>query len=295
MERSFVSLFITLAAAASCFAQIETLPTKPQKIAPDELIAKHIASIGTPEALAAAKTRVFAGEGSVHSTRGYIGSLSGRVQLASTDDSMLFVMLFNSNDYPYEKAAFDGQTSSVGLPNGNRTALANFLKSKSVILKDGLFGGALCSGWPPVNLKAKKSKVEFGGIVKIGGRDLYKLKYSPRGETLRVSLFFDTQNFRHVMTQYQYTVDIRIGTSSTDIPTVMDYYTLTEQFDDFKKAGDLTLPFLYTITLDVEHNGTAGGTRDGRLPTGAGSLTYTLKLKQVYFNQQLEAGMFKVS
>ena len=285
---------------------------KPEKISAEELVSRHLASIGTPDALAAIKSRVLVGEGTLGTVKNYVGSLAGPVQLASDSERHLFVMLFNSNEYPYEKAAYDGKNSSVGLPNGKRTALSEFLKAKNSILEEGLFGGALSSAWPLLDVKGKKAKIEYAGTVKAADRYLYKLKYSPRGDTLRVSFFFDPENFRHVLTEYHYTVDTKLGVSSTDIQAQKDYYTLTETFSDFKRVGDITLPFLYTISIDVQRGsrdsvqitpGQAlpGGTRvvtpvPGRpLPAGTGALLFTVKLGQVFFNEPLDAGVFKVS
>ena len=313
MKSFFTTVFITLFAITGVIAQSDKDSKKTEKITAEELLAKHVASIGTPEALAAARTRVIVGEGGVRALKGYSGSLVGPVQLASDSERMLFVMLFNSNEYPYEKAAFDGKNASVATPNGTRTALSEFLKTKDSILEEGLFTGALSARWPLLNANPKKSRVEYSGTTKFGDRVFHKLKYSPRGASLRVSLFFETDTFRHVMTEYQYTVDVSIGVSSTDIQSMKDYYTLTEQFSDFKKVGDLTLPFNYTIALDVQKNSSSnlstrvipGGVQPGGIRTdsvsvpslapGTGSLQFTLKLGQVFFNEQLEPSVFKVS
>jgi hypothetical protein len=312
MQKIFICALVLLLSTVNGFGQDDKNLKKPEKITAEELVAKHVASIGTPEALAAVKSRVIVGQGGLSSVKGYIGSLTGPCQLASESDKLLFVMLFNSNEYPYEKAAFDGKKYSVGLPNGERTALTEFFKAKNSILEDGLFTGALSSAWPLLDIKAKKAKIEYGGLVKLGDRYVHKLKYSPRSDTVRVSLYFETETFRHLMTEYYYTVDTKLGVSSTDIQGQKDYYTLTEQFSDFKRAGELTLPFFYTVTLDIQRNsGTSiqttpgqalpGGTRivtpvPGRqLPAGTGSLLYTLKLAQVFYNEQIDPAVFKVS
>lgn len=306
MERLLASFIILLVITVGAFAQTIRESQKPEKITADELVAKHLASIGTPEALAAARSRVLIGRASVSSVKGYFGSVSGPVQIASDADRSLFVMMLNSKEYPYEKAAFDGKNSSIGLPNGSRTAFADFLKSKGSVLEDGLFNGALSSKWPLRNLKSKKAKVEFAGSVKFGDRFYYKLRYYPKGDNLRVSLFFDPETFHHVITEYYYTIDIQIGIGSgniqsaktTDVQAQKDYYTLTERFDDFKKAGDLVLPFRYTINLDIrEHVGENENdiTRGPDVPWGNGSLTFTINLDQAFFNEPLEASVFKVS
>ena len=104
MKSFFTTVFITLFAITGVIAQSDKDSKKTEKITAEELLAKHVASIGTPEALAAARTRVIVGEGGVRALKGYSGSLVGPVQLASDSERMLFVMLFNSNEYPYEKA-----------------------------------------------------------------------------------------------------------------------------------------------------------------------------------------------
>ena len=308
MKRLFVLLVALVLTGQVSSAQDSK---KPEKLTAEQVVTKHLASIGTPEALAAAKSRVIVGQGGVTSLRGGGGSLVGPVQLASDTERMLFVMLFNSNDYPFEKAAFDGKNVSVATPNGVRTGLSEFLKTKDAILEEGLFTGALSSKWPLLSTNSKKARLEYAGIAKFGDRSLHKLKYSPRGGSLRVSLFFEPDTFRHVMTEYYYTVDIGIGTSSTDIQNQKDYYTLTEQFSDFKKVGDLTLPFHYTIALDIQKNSATtvqfiqqgvqpggaitGGVAPKSLAAGTSALQFTLKLAQVYFNEKLEPSAFKIS
>jgi hypothetical protein len=311
MKASFLP-FLLLSLFTFSFSQDSKSAKKLPKLTPDEIVAKHLESIGTADALAAVKSRVIMANGSVGSARGYGGSNpKGPAQLASDGSKTLLAMIFNSNEFPYEKAAYDGKDQTVGMPNGQRTPLSEFLSSKKSILKEGLLGGTLSSAWPLLDVKGKKVKLDYGGTDEIDGRPVYKLKYSPKDE-LRVTLFFDAETFRHVMTQYQYSIEINIGASSTDIQSQKDYFTLTERFANFKKAGALTLPFTYVITVDNQKNSSTtiqvipgqgvpgGGQVISSSPTqirgiANGAIQYTFNVAEVYYNEPLEATVFKVS
>lgn len=260
---------------------------KPKKISAEELVAKHLASIGRAEDIKSIKSRVMVGEGTLSSKLGAVFILKGTAQLASEGNKVLFAMLFDSEIYPYEKAAFDGKEQSLGFPSGKRTMLAEFLRSQNSILKDGLFMGALSSAWTLANLESNpKAKLELAGMSKINERQCYKVKYSS-GRSLKVTLYFDAETFWHLRTEYQYTIEPGMGSSSTDIRSNsrIERYNLREDFSDFKVAGKLTLPFLYTINI----------TNEGQIASGTNSRDWTIKILQVYFDEALGADVFKVS
>lgn len=264
---------------------------KPAKISVDELIARHIASIGPADVIAGIKSRVLVGEGKLESKLGSAFILHGTGQIASQENKVLYAMIFRSPVYPYEKVAFDGNDQSLALPNGKRTLLVNFLKSQTSILKEGLFTGALSTAWPLLDLKSRKSvKLDFAGTSKIDDRECYKLKYSSgRSGDLKTTLYFDAETYRHIRTTYEYTIEPRIGTSSTDVRSSsrIERYSLREDFSDFKMAGKLTLPFTYTINITNELQIVS--------QPGTNSREWTFTLLQVYYNEPLEATAFKVS
>jgi hypothetical protein len=202
---------------------------------------------------------------------------------------MLFTMLFDSSVYPYEKAAFDGKDQSLGFPLGKKTQLAEFFRSQNSIIKDGLFTGALSNAWILANLKsAPKAKLEYAGTSMIDDRRCHKAKFSSsRTGDLKISLHFDAETFRHVRTEYQYTIEPRIGTSSTDVRSSsrVEHYNLREDFSDFKVAGKLTLPFLYTVNI----------TNELQIDSGTSSRDWIIKIFQVYYDEALDASVFKVS
>jgi len=312
MRKSLLLSITIFILCSLCFAQADKggdkNQKKPDKLTAEEVVAKHVASIGKPEDLAAVKSRVMVGEARYGATLGGFVSIKGTTQFASANNMVLLAIIFDNKDYPYEKAAFDGKDQTVGYPNGGKTFLAEFLKSQDAILKEGLFGGALSSAWPLLDLKSRNAKIEYGGTAEVEGRQAYKLKYSSRVGDMRVYLYFDAENFRHVRTEYQYSVQSKMGYVATDSSqSKPDYYNLTEDFSDFRTAGKLTLPLMYTINVTRQIQNLP--TRSVSVPTGtggvdvfsssgvpgSGSRYWTIKIFDVYYNEALDAAVFKVS
>jgi len=295
MSRSVLTLFFLLIATVAGLAQA---PKKLPELKPDEVIARHVASIGTPEAISAAKSRVLVGQARLISRVGYIGQLEGPAQFASAGDNVLLAAIFNSNQYPYEKAAFNGKEVSIGRPNGASSELGDFLKSNKTILKEGFFGGVLSTAWPFLT-KDNKLKIQSAGTTESGGRSFYKLKVIGSGMgSLGIVLFFDAESFHHVATEYTYTIPVRIpsgnnprpeadlyGTTTTtgmanSKPT---YVTLTERFSNFAKSDDLVMPLTYVIDYTFQDS------------NGSRSLNWEVHFREVYLNQDLGVDVFKVS
>ncbi len=270
---------IVVFAASSALAQ----DPKAAKLTAEELIAKHVASIGTPEAIAASKSRVLVGNGFLSGGVGIAGRIGGPAQFASQDDMLLLVMIFNSNDYAYEKVAYDGKDLSTGKAFGGNTDLGNFIRAHPVIVRQGLFGGALSAAWPLLNM-AKGEKLESITPVNNNGVSLYKAKYSSsRNGQLSITFYFDAQTWHHVMTEYKYTVDPPQGGPIVTEEQKPTYYTMVEAFSNFKKVGDLVLPLTHQIDIAVV------------APTDTASLRWTAVYTQCYFDQGLGKGAFKVS
>jgi len=258
-----------------------------EKISVDDLISRHAAAIGTSEAREAARSLVLMGQGTVSSKIGYIGCIGGPAQFASVANNFLFAMVLNSNEYPYERLAFNGKDLSFGRPAGSSlTKLGEFVKSQSSIAKQGLLGGALSTNWALARADKTKIKMEYAGIDTLGGGKYHKLKLRVRGTgELRVSAYFEPDTFRHKITVYEYSVAayftsaVRTENSSAQA----SHFSLTEQFSDFKQVGSLTLPMTYSITISSQDQGQTE------------SLTWNIEFKQAYFNEPLEASAFKVS
>jgi hypothetical protein len=284
----------SLLLALLCFFAIHVYSQKADKVSVDDLITRHLASIGDKDALAAASTRVMTGTGALTlkvgaGTTG--ASLNGPAQFASSGRSVVYVIAFSNNQYPYEKLGFDGSNTSFGLPNGKTSLLGSYMKAQNSILKDGLLGGTLSSAWPLLDVKGgQKIKLEVAGTETIDGKQCYKVKYSSgRTGDMKVTMYFDPDTFRLVRTDYLYTIEPSIGTSSTDTQSTsrVQRYHLIEDFSDFKAAGKLTLPMTYKITL----------TSEGQIQTGTGTniREWTINFDKVYYDQKLGPEAFKVS
>lgn len=183
------------------------------------------------------------------------------------------------------KGAYDGEDVTLGRPSGNRSMLADFIKSQNMIFKEGLFGGTLSSAWSLMNISSRKPKLEYAGTEKINNRELHKLKYlSSKGGNLKVSLYFEAETFRHVLSKYEYVVFPSIGaTRESNAAQKQSTYTLIEQFSDFVIVEKLTLPQTHTINLTVQEQDITT------------SLERTMKFSKFFFNEPLDAAVFKVS
>jgi hypothetical protein len=267
----------------------------PDKVTPEEVVAKHLASIGSADALASAKTRIAVGRAKAISHSNAVRDIAGVGQFASDGDKVLLAMIFNLLDYPYEKMGCDGRKMTVALlpRTGARTALGDFLMAHDAVFREGLIGGALSSAWPLLDLAVKKPKLSYSGMTKINGRAVHKLDYPPpRGAgDLHTTLFFDAETFRHVRTKYEYLVSARMGarprasvqSSTTDTGSqAVTRYELVEEFSDFKTEGSLTLPHTYNLQLSVEGQSTV-------------LLEWVLNFSQFVFNQPIEASAFNVA
>ena len=255
------------------------------KLTSEELVAKHLASIGSTEDIASRRTRVAIGstQARLRLTNTAV-ELSGPAQIASDGDKFLLAMIFSANNYPHEKASFDGENLVIGvLTQGGRSVLGNFLSSQPSLLKHGLIGGALSSAWPLYNLGRRDAKLSYAGMDKINGKPVHKLKYIPRNAgDLNINLYFDANTFQHVRSQYDYVVSARQGAiAETSVSQRDSRFKLVEEFSDFQPTGKLMLPHTYTIDLTVE------------LPNRTQTLEWTINLQQFAFNEPIDPRVFK--
>ncbi|HEX8173754.1 MAG TPA: hypothetical protein VF543_01415 [Pyrinomonadaceae bacterium] len=287
MRKPFADMLKQFLAALFVVALFSTnlMATPPDdKMKAEDVIAKHLASIGTAEALAAVKSRVIVGTttAKLKLTNTPI-EIGGPVQFASEGDKVLLAMIFNSTNYSYEKAGYDGKDLTVGvLQSGRRSVLSDFFFAHEAIFKQGLIGGSLSTAWPFLRGDAKSMKLSYGGTKKVNNRSAHELKYRNAGD-LQVSLFFDAETFQHVRTEYKYTVPAQMGKDPTQSAQQKEsIYRLTEEFSDFKAENNLTLPHSYKLRLSVE------------LPTRTQTLDFDMSLAQFVFNQPVEAAQFSL-
>ena len=234
------------------------------KLKPEELVAKHLESIGTAEARARVNGTQIKGNASVAVRLCGEGQVDGQVLMASTDAANLINMNFGVEAYSQEALRFDGKRFATSqLKPGSRTCLAQFFLENEVLFKEGLVGGVLSESWPLLNVAERNPKLEYSGLKKIGDKQLHALKYTPRkGSDVKIVLYFDTSNFRHVRTDYSRTVyateQRRIAGGGAALPpaqrqqaspTRIEAY---EEFADFKEESGLTVPHTYKFHLTIQ-------------------------------------------
>jgi len=252
-----------------------------QKLKPEEIVAKHLDSIGTAEARAAVKNRMVVEMVTVTFVSQKNQKAEGRVVLVSTDAKNFFGMQLNSTDYAGEKFTFDGKKSFVGFANnGIRSVLGNFVLSNDWIVEESLLGGTLAHSW--ALMASGKGKLSGGGTKKIDGKEVYVLGYSRKGGSdIDVSLYFDKETFRHVRTEYKRTSSAVIGTNPNQSSGFSETrYRLAEDFGNFKTVNGLTLPHSYKVHY------LASGQR------GTSEVEWNFDLSEFAFNQNLDESTF---
>lgn len=224
------------------------------KIQVEDLIARHVEAIGTAEARRPNRSRIVAGNSLMNLRTGGRGNVTGPALLASQDEKVLLKAEFTTAGYPLERIGFDGQKLHARqYAPGARSPLAEFFLSQDAIFSEGLIGGSLSSAWPLLNLSARQPKLEYGGIEKIKGRQVHKVKYMPRqGSELKITLFFDAATFYHVRTDYERVIPAPMGATPGESASQREIrYKLVEEFSDFRPEGGLTLPHKYNLQFSI--------------------------------------------
>lgn len=268
---------------------------KEPKMKAEELVAKHLDSIGTPEARAAAKNRSATGTAQVIFRMPTSGQLPGKSSVFSEGSKVNITMAFGTQNYQSEQLVFDGNTVDTGeLQLRQRSTLSDFVYHHDVLLKEGLLGGTMTTGWPLLDLTGRQPKMDYTGLKKIGGRQLHELKYRAQKDAgdVQISLYFDPESFRHVCSQYRLAVRTR-SMGSRARPTMSDpgtaspadqmetYYKIEEWFDDFRSVDSLMLPHAYRMTFNIE----------GPSPF---LCEFRIVLSQIVHNQQMDPKAFVI-
>ena len=257
-----------------------------QKLSAEEIIAKHLESIGKSDDRS--KMLNVTAVGMVNYT--HLSSASapsgGKVVFASEGNKALLAMTFQSSGYQGETFKFDGKDDFIGFSSpGRHSLLGDYLYKYKVILKHNLLGGVLQKGWPFVEFASRNVKVSSEGIKKIDGRDAYVLSYEPKkGSDIRIKVYFDKETYRHIRTEYLRTNQPGMGHDPNSSSSLVETHeNLTEDFSEFKTEYGVTLPRKYKIMLYSEGN---GRTYEG---------TYTMVFTDFYYNSKLDASTFDPS
>ena len=276
--RSMLAAFVLTLTAVS-FASA-------QKLKAEDVVARNLESIGTPEARAAAKSLIAVGNGTAKFLSNADLQSPGRIVIASEGTKFFFGINLESttNRFADELYTFDGNTSSVGLPRqGNRSALGLFVQSNKMTIEQGLLGGTLSTAWVIANISENKGKLSFDGLKKVDGKEAYVLGYSKKGGgDVDVSLYFDKETFRHIRTEYKRMSSAGIGLRPEDSTKYDETrFKLVEEFGDFRAESGLTLPHSYRIVYSTS------GQR------GTTEIEWKFTLNEFSANQKLEPTTFK--
>lgn len=188
------------------------------ELKPEDLIAKHLDSIGTAEARKSVKSRVVQGTAQYKILVGGAGTLDGKAVMVSEGDKLRLLFKFENNDYKGEQFVSDGNRLEVAPTTAqrSRSPFGDFIYTQNTAIHEGLFGGVLSTAWPLMDLDERKPKLSYQGLKTIDGRQLHDLHYKPKkGSDQVIDLYFDPETFRHVLTVYTLTVHQRVvqGTS----------------------------------------------------------------------------------
>ena len=230
---------------------------KDSKMDPNELVALHLKSIGSPEALKAIKTIINEGNGTVRALGGGSGMLEGPSVFLSEGLKTRLFMDLGSTTYPAEQFVFDGKNFDTGfLAPGKRSRLGAFLYNYNGIVREGLFGGAISTAWLLQSPEKHDIKLQYIGTKKLDGQELHELKciMKKREGELNIFFYFEKDTYRHVRTVYStHLAGVLVDDITKSSQQREERFVLEERFSDFREVNGLTLPASWQIkfTADV--------------------------------------------
>jgi hypothetical protein len=252
----------------------------------DEVVSKHLDSIGTPEARAAVKTRVIQGALHFKDLEGRFGDQVGYWGYVSEPHKSNLVLKFGGGEWRGERFVFDGEKADFAVFTASRrpSTFGNFVHWQDFILKDGLLGGELSAAWILENRDFDRSRLEYAGAKKIDSQKLEALEYHPRGKDLKIMMYFDPESHHHVMTIYSLVREPGVGFGPMDSANQRQIrYTLEERFSDFQDDNQITLPRHYDLRYTEEPQ--SGHTH---------LYEWDMSADKVLNNVELDPGNFKI-
>ena len=216
-----------------------------QQVKLDDLIERHIESIGSAESRSAVENLVVSGTGSIVCQRGCVGNMGGPATIASAMGKRLIAIKFNNINYPGERFLFDGKSVEVArLPSAQYSVMGMFFHDNGMFLREGLPGGALTLGWPLLDLENTNPRLRYRGLKDMEGRQLHDVEFSPRRgrSDFNIHLYFEPDTFRHVLSRYRTALSGLAGDNTR--------YTIVERFSDFLVEDGLTLPHSYEMQFE---------------------------------------------
>jgi len=251
-----ISVYWRLPAVVLLLAMLTPVAAKGPKMKPEELVARHLAALGSPESRSVVQSRGAQGTGRMDVLVGGSGFLEGPVVFASQGRKLLLSIRFNYLNYSAEQVSFDDEKVYVGnIEPGVRSQLGQFLYQYDELVKEGLFGGVLSTAWPLLDLEGRNPKLDYRELKKVNGQEFLELRYRIRkgGGDVNIRLYFDPESFRHMATTYKLTISAPMGRTTEESARQSETrYTLEEWFSDFRTLDDLDLPTQWMVRLTVE-------------------------------------------
>ena len=248
-----------------------------EKVTAEDILQRHLDSIGTSTVRTAAKTRV------VEATASYrvlIGATptpyNGKAVMVSDGNKLHMLLKINAPQYTGERFIRDGDKTSIEATYANKTRseLGTLLQGDDTPIREGLIGGVLSTAWPLFDLSSHKGKIQYQGLKRIDGTDLHAVTYHPSKNTgFEITLYFDPQTLRHVRTVYL--EDRATGITTTPFRDIVappsrrnperlngpdarsarlgpTWWRIEEQFGNFMTVDGLTLPTHYELRFQQQ-------------------------------------------
>jgi len=246
---------------------LASLAPAQEKFTAEDILQRHLDSIGPASARGATKPRVVEGAASYRVLAGGSGRIDGKAVVVSEGRKLHMLLKIGAEQYKGEQFICDGDKSSVAgtYMDKTRSEFGEFLRGEDLPIREGIIGGTLSTAWPLLELDARKGKVHYQGLKKIDGVELHALSYQPKKDTdLIITLFFEPVTFRHVRTIYTVSVNAGLGMAASgdrasETQSARQHqtrYRIDEKFSDFKTVDSLTLPSHYDLQfLEELQNG----------------------------------------
>ena len=147
------------------------LPAYAADMKPEDLVAKHLDSLGPQQARAALKSRAVQGKLTMKIVIGSQpgSSLQGSWGLVSEEQKSKLVMRFNYPDYRGEQFVSNGNKVNIAATAAAQeySRFAGFVHGQDYIIREGLLGGELSTAWALENLDKNHPKLTYEGLKKL--------------------------------------------------------------------------------------------------------------------------------
>ncbi len=248
----------------------------------DQILSRHLNSIATDAKRKELKTMLVGGL-SIFESRNPDLKGVGKAVVVSDPDDLYFLMSFNSHDYPYEKIGAFGSKIAVPftMAGNQRSLLGAFMHEHNKVLTSDLFCGSMSLRWITGLLTNKDVSFKTLGKRKLDGHDTYAVEAIIKGygsDDFSIKLFFDTENYHHVRTEYVREVSTGNVTMGVQNNQGSSRLQLTEEFTDFREGLGFTLPHVYKVSFASNTMNT--------------TTSWSIKVSNYYPNQPLAPDFF---